>query len=290
MPADFETFRYLNDGLGLHGRIYGDLTEAPLPLVCLAGLTRNGRDFHEFALAVRRSAAPRPVVAFDYRGRGQSDRAADASAYTLPLETGDVVAGLEHLGIGRAVFVGTSRGALLTHLLAVARPELIAGAVLNDAGPRLEIEGLLAIKGYVGRIGVLPDWTAAREAVKRINRPTFPGLTDADFERMARASFVETPAGIVADHDERLAEALRDIGPESGLPELWEAFGTLAKVPVMVIRGEHSMLLSRRTVREMAAVHPGLVAIEVPGQGHPPLLESGDLPGRIAAFAAAISA
>ena len=228
------------------------------------------------------------MVAFDYRGRGLSDRAADAAAYALPLEMADVVAGLAHLGIRRAVFVGTSRGALLIHRLAVAHPELLAGAVLNDAGPRLELEGLLAIKGYVGKAGVLPDWRAATALVARINRPTFPALTQADFERMARATFTQTPAGIVADYDPHLADGLRDIGPTTAPPELWDAFAALRSVPTMVIRGEHSMLLARETVRRMMLEHPGLEAVEVAGQGHAPLLETAGLPERIAAFAAAV--
>lgn len=286
MKADFACFRYEHDGLGLHGRIYGDLAETASPLVCLSGLTRNSRDFHEFALTIRRGLAPRPVVTFDYRGRGLSDRASEASAYTLTAEMGDIVAGLEHLGIGRAIFVGTSRGALLIHLLGLAHGDLIAGAVLNDAGPRLEVEGLLAIKSYVGKAGVLPDWRAAIDIVTRINRETFPALGGEDFERMARANFVERPNGVVADYDTRLADALAGIDASNPLPEMWEAFAALRAVPVLVLRGEHSMLLSRDTVARMRAAHPDLAAIEVAGQGHAPLLETTGLPERIAAFAA----
>jgi pimeloyl-ACP methyl ester carboxylesterase len=277
-------FRYEHDGLTLAGHLYGDLDAGVLPFVCLSGLTRNGRDFHRFALAIQRGEMDRPVIAFDYRGRGLSDRAADAATYTLPNEMADVLAGLAHLGVLRAVFVGTSRGALIVHLLAASHPTLVAGAVLNDAGPKLEIEGLLAIKGYVGRPGTLPDWQGATALVAAINRPTFPALTDADFERMARAAFKETDAGIVADHDPRLADVLKDIRPDAPPPDLWQLFEALRPVPVLVVRGEHSMLLSRETVARMAAFHPALEAIEVAGQGHAPLLETAGLPERIAAF------
>jgi pimeloyl-ACP methyl ester carboxylesterase len=285
MQPDFRTVRYEHDGLSLVGRIYGEIAEAALPLVCLPGLTRNSRDFHEFALATRAGGAARPVVTFDYRGRGGSEWAVDPSAYTVAVEAADVAAGLAGLGVSRAVFVGTSRGALIVHLLAASHPTLVAGAVLNDAGPKLEIEGLLAIKGYVGKSGTLPDWPGATALVAAINRPTFPALTDADFERMARAAFRETDAGIVADHDPRLADVLKDIRPDAPPPDLWQLFEALRPVPALVVRGEHSMLLSRQTVARMAAIHPALEAIEVAGQGHAPLLETAGLPERIAAFA-----
>ncbi len=280
-------FRYRHDGLNLAARVYGEPGDGALPFVCLPGLTRNSRDFHAFALAVRRLRPSRVVVAFDYRGRGLSERAADAAAYTLPLETADVLAGLDALGVRRAVFVGTSRGALIIHLLALAQPALLAAAVLNDAGPKLELAGLLAIKSYVGRVTTLPGWEAATDVVERINAPTFPALKRADYERMACANLVESAEGVVADYDPRLAETLRGVTVDTQPPELWDAFAALEPMPLLVIRGEHSMLLSRETVERMKATHPSLEAIEVPGQGHAPLLETNGLPERIAAFAAA---
>ncbi|GGD93107.1 alpha/beta hydrolase [Aureimonas endophytica] len=285
MTARATLLHYSHDGLRLAVRLWGSLGEPRLPFVCLPGLTRNSRDFAGFAEAVRAGPTPRPVVAFDYRGRGASDRAGDAATYTLGHEMADVLAGLDHLGIARAIFVGTSRGALMLHLLAMAEPDRLAAAVLNDAGPRLEIEGLLAIKAYVGRTGLLPDWTAATEAVRRINAETFPALTEANFARMARANFRETEDGIVADYDPRLADGLTAIEAETALPELWEGFAALSALPVLVLRGEHSALLSRETVRRMAEAHPRLEAIEVSGQGHAPLLETADLPRRIGEFA-----
>ncbi|WP_152045409.1 alpha/beta fold hydrolase [Aureimonas psammosilenae] len=285
--ADPVSFRYDHDGLALAGRLYGRLDEGPFPFVCLPGLTRNSRDFDGFAEAIRAGSFSRPVVAFDYRGRGLSDRA-DPATYTLPVEMADIIAGLAHLGIARAVFVGTSRGALMLHLLVADRRDLLAGVVLNDAGPRLEMEGLLAIKAYVGKTGTLPNWQAATNRVRDINAETFPALSHVDFERMARANFVETPEGVVPDYDQRLADGLAGIDPTHPLSELWDAFAAFRDIPLLLLRGEHSRLLSRQTVERMRQVHPTMQAVEVPGQGHAPLLETGDLPARIGAFAASI--
>jgi pimeloyl-ACP methyl ester carboxylesterase len=283
---DFSEFRFAaSDKLDLYGRLYGTLAPDVLPLVCLPGLTRNSRDFHAFALALRAGPSPRAVVTLDYRGRGRSAWPADAASYAVPVEAADVLAGLGHLGIERAIFVGTSRGALIVHVMALMAPGAIAGAVLNDAGPRLEAEGLRAIRAAVGRAGPFADWAAAIDHVAALNAPTFPALGRADFERIARAHFTESAAGIVIDYDPRLAEALALLDLDQPLPELWDAFSALSPVPLMVIRGSHSLLLSAETVAAMAAAHPSLKVIEVAGQGHAPLLETADLPAAIARFA-----
>ena len=82
----FRSFRYLSaDGLSLYGRLYGVLSSDVLPLVCLAGFTRNSRDFHDLAKVIAAGPHPRPVVTLDYRGRGRSARPADAASYAVPV-------------------------------------------------------------------------------------------------------------------------------------------------------------------------------------------------------------
>ena len=132
--------------------------------MCLPGLARTTADFESLALALS-SAGQRRVYALDYRGRGKSDYDRKPENYNLQVELADLIAVLTALGIGRAAFVGTSRGGILTMLLAVVRPTAIAGCVLNDIGPVIELEGLMRIKDYVGK---LPQAASFREAAEQV--------------------------------------------------------------------------------------------------------------------------
>src|SRR6476620_8206570 len=130
------------DGLKLHVRAYGSSATSALPVVCLPGLTRTGADFDTLASALADGAErPRYVLALDYRGRGRSDYDSNPDNYSLPVELADVISVLTALEISKAVFVGTSRGGLLTMLLGSARPAVLAGVVLNDIGPVIEPAG-----------------------------------------------------------------------------------------------------------------------------------------------------
>jgi pimeloyl-ACP methyl ester carboxylesterase len=269
-------------------RAFGSRTASNLPVVCLPGLARTTADFEEFGHALASSAkAPRAVYAVDYRGRGRSEYDRDTSNYSIEVELSDLLAVLTALGIGRAVFVGTSRGGLLIMLLAAWRPGAIAGAVLNDIGPVIEPKGLMRIKGYVGKLPQPTNYDDAATILRRLFAAQFPALTDGEWTAFARRSFEERDGRLVSNYDPRIAETLRGVNPERPLPALWNAFDALAGVPVMVIRGANSDILSPATVKAMRARRrKALKTIEVPDQGHAPLLSGASLTGRIEAFIA----
>src|SRR5476649_2636789 len=161
-PSSF--FISAPDGLRLHARSHGRRSAPALPVVCLPGLARTTSDFDILAQSLAGNPShPRLVVALDYRGRGQSAYDKDASNYSFQVELADVLAVVTALDCLPAIFVGTSRGGILTMLLAAMRPTAIVGVVLNDIGPVIEPKGLMRIKGYVGK---LPEPRSFEEAAR----------------------------------------------------------------------------------------------------------------------------
>ena len=281
------------DGLRLHARDIsprpsddrGTLPVLCLPVLCLPGLTRTAADFEALGLALASDReTPRRVVAIDYRGRGQSDFDPDPANYAIPIEMGDVTAIATHLGIARAIIVGTSRGGLIAMTLAAVKSPLLAGVVLNDVGPVLEMAGLVRIKGYVGARPAPASWDEAARGVKAMFGREFPNLTDAEWLAWARRSWRETGGRFEQTYDPALAQTLAALDPEAPLPQLWEAFDALATMPLMLVHGGLSNLLSRDTVQAMAARRPDLALVEVADQGHAPLLTDAPSIAQIAAF------
>lgn len=273
------------DGLRLHARLYGEDASAGLPVICLPGLTRNARDFHELALYLSAGTPkPRRVVAFDYRGRGGSDWDPDAGNYNVGVETNDILAGLDALGIGEAAFIGTSRGGLIIHVLGALRPQLLKAVVLNDIGPEIEAEGLAHIRTYLQRSRLPNSLGEAAEAQRAVHGEDFQALGPADWLRMAHAIYRERDGAWAPDFDPKLAASFDGLDLSKPLPALWPQFDALAAVPMLAIRGANSRLLSAETLEEMRRRHPGLETITVAGQGHAPFLETGALPRVIATF------
>jgi pimeloyl-ACP methyl ester carboxylesterase len=286
MP-DTSVFVSAPDGLRLHARRYGTPAAPGLPVLCLPGLARTAADFETLATALA-AGGGRRVVAIDYRGRGQSDYDRDASNYTFQTEIADLLAVATALDVLPAIVVGTSRGGILAMLLAALRPAAIAGAVLNDIGPVIEPKGLMRIKGYVGKLPRPRSFEEGAEILRRLFDAQFPKLTAADWLAAAHRAFKDKDGkgALVPTYDVRLAKTMEGVNFEKPFPPLWKEFGALAHVPVMVVRGENSDLLSAETVTAMAERHPDLETIEVPDQGHAPLLAEADTIGRIAEFAA----
>jgi pimeloyl-ACP methyl ester carboxylesterase len=275
------------DGLRLHVRRYGERRWSSLPVVCLPGLARTAADFEALASALSGDAKqPRAVFALDYRGRGQSDYDRDASRYSFQTELADVLAVITALDCMPAIFVGTSRGGILAMLLAAARPGAIAGVLLNDIGPVIEPQGLMRIKGYVGKLPQPRDFEDGAETLRRLFSGQFPKLSRDDWLAAARRTFKQEDGQLVPTYDVRLAETLAGFEPEQRIPPLWKEFDALGKLPLMVIRGTNSDLLSPITVEAMRTRRTEMETIEVPDQGHAPLLVEADIIERVRTFAA----
>ncbi|MFC4172817.1 alpha/beta fold hydrolase [Microvirga sp. GCM10011540] len=265
------------DGLRLYARDYGPEIGGALPVVCLPGLARTSGDFHELAEALSRDEArPRRVLSLDYRGRGRSDWDEDWRNYDVRIELNDTLQVLTAAGIDQAVFVGTSRGGLITMALGAIRPTLLRGAVLNDVGPVIDGKGLVRIRSYVGKLPQPRTMQEAGQILKRISDAQFPRFTEEQWEKLARGTWHENGDGLRLNYDPKLMKTLEAIDLEMPLPILWPLFEGLAPVPVLAVRGGNSDLLSAETLRAMQEKHPRLTAITVPDQGHAPAFE-GDL-------------
>lgn len=263
------------DGLKLHFRDYAGPEDAGgrLPVLCLHGLTRNARDFDVLA---PRLAADRRVICPDLRGRGDSEYARDSATYTPPQYCEDVLGLLEQEGIDRFVAIGTSLGGLMTMALATIAPGRIAGAVINDVGPRLEPAGLARIRDYVGQGRSFPTWVHAARGLEDTQGQAHPGHTLDFWIGMAKRLMTIAGNGrVVFDYDMKIAEPFLSFDLNEQ-PDLWPSWDALSGAEVLIVRGARSDLLSGATLAEMIRRIPRAEALTLPDVGHSPTLDEPD--------------
>lgn len=240
-----------------------------LPVLCLAGLTRNMADFDYVAPhlpGVR-------LIRMDYRGRGQSDYTG-ADTYTVPQEGKDALALLNHLGIDKAAVLGTSRGGLIGLLLAAAAHDRLLGLCLNDVGPEIEKAGLDRIFDYVGRN---PRAHTHQELADKLPAamPGFANVPEGRWLSDARRHYDETPDGLKIRYDPTLRDAFLDAF-KGEQPDLWPLWQATAGLPVALIRGANSVLLSAEVAARMQRLRPDMIFAEVPDRAHVPWLDEAE--------------
>ncbi len=250
------------DGLTLH---YSDDATGK-PLICLAGLTRNGTDFNHVAPHLTGVRLIRP----DYRGRGQSDWA-DPATYSIPTEAHDVLALMDHLGLEKAAILGTSRGGLIAMVLAATAKDRLTGVALNDIGPVIDPKGLDVIKGYIGRNPAQKTYEDAAQARAEL-WTHFSDVPMTRWRAEVEQQYRETPDGLVIRYDPKLREAVLAVGARLA-PDLWPLFDALQGLPLALIRGGNSDLLTSDTADAMQARRPDMIRADVPGRGHVPFLD-----------------
>ncbi|MBV6635860.1 MAG: alpha/beta hydrolase [Mameliella sp.] len=251
-----------SDGISLFYRDEGE----GLPLLCLAGLTRNRRDFDFVAPHLEGVR----LIRLDYRGRGQSDWAPHET-YQIPVEGRDALELLDHLGLEKAAILGTSRGGLIAMVLAATAKARLLGVALNDIGPEIAGPGLEVIEGYLGRKP--PQKTLAEVAQRRAEVMTgFVGVSEARWMEEAERLFVQTDQGLELTYDPKLRDAVLGGGAQPA-PGLWPLFDALEGLPLCAMRGENSDLLTPECFAEMRRRRPDMIATEVKGRGHIPFLD-----------------
>ncbi|MGL4322165.1 MAG: alpha/beta fold hydrolase [Paracoccaceae bacterium] len=261
------------DGTAIH---FDDQGQG-MPLLCLSGLTRTMGDFQYLMPHL----PPLRLIRMDYRGRGGSGWSGAAS-YTVTQEAADALALLDHLGVAQAAILGTSRGGLIgMYLGAVARDRLL-GLCLNDVGPVLEREGLVRIQDYVGRNPVARTHAALAAAMPRHN-PGFANVPASRWLAEAQLHARDTGNGLSITYDPALRDSfLASMAAPAG--DAWPLFDALAGLPLALIRGANSDLLSTETAAEMQRRRPDMIMATVPDRAHIPFLDEPESVAAILAF------
>lgn len=269
MPVERRLVRAA-DGTRIYAERHG--TGSLTPLLCLPGLTRNGRDFEP---VVDRYSVGRAVITIDFRGRGRSDAAADPLTYRPDVELQDTLAVLDSFEVLTAALLGTSRGGIVGLLMAASASNRLAGLCLNDIGPHIEAGGLLRIMGYVGVDVSFPSWEEAAAAYGAA-APGFENVApEAWLKAVRRAYTLREDGRVTPYYDMKLSTTLPPASDvtEGKVPELWGLLPSLATKPLTVLRGAGSDLLSTHTMDRLRNEVRHADTVEVPERGHVPFLD-----------------
>ena len=280
-----DRYYVIRDGLRLHYRDYPGASTRP-PLLCLHGLTRNARDWAEFA---ERYSPRFRVISLEFRGRADSDYDPLPARYNPLTYAGDVIELLDQLAIPEAIFVGTSLGGLVTMTIAAMAPQRIAAAILNDVGPDLDASGIGRILSYVGKDRRFKSWDEAADAIAANYGASFDRYTHDDWVKMAKRNCRDENGDIRFDYDMAIAEPFKTAGPTPNV-DLWPFFAVLGQKPLLVIRGAKSDLLTAATAEKMKTVVPDVKLAVVPGVGHAPELNETEAVAAIDEFLDSLSA
>ena len=244
---------------------WGDAAN-PRVLLCVHGLSRVGRDFDDLARAL---SGEYRVVCPDVVGRGNSDWLVNPLHYQIPQYVSDMVTLIARLSPGELHWMGTSMGGLIGMCLASLPDSPVRKMVLNDVGPILKADALKRIGEYLGQAPVFPDFASAEQYIRTVSA-SFGLTTDAQWKFLTEVSLKPAGTGFRMHYDPNIAVPLDHQNVGSVDIELWPLYDAI-KCPVLVTRGEHSDLLWRDTLAQMATRGPKAATVEIPGVGHAPM-------------------
>jgi len=265
---------------GFHRVAYRDWGHplCPRVVVCVHGLTRNGRDFDALATALDDRFR---LLCPDMPGRGDSDWLADPNDYVFPTYLTVLTALLAHADVERVAWVGTSMGGLLGMVMAAQPNSPVKRLVLNDVGPALAPAALVRIAGYVGLDPVFDSFSALEAHIRSVSAP-FGALTDAQWTDLAQSSARQTADGRWRlKYDPGIAVPFRSANVAA--PDLWTVWDAIT-CPTLLLRGAESDLLSAETAAAMQTRGPKPRLVEFPRVGHAPMLLDREQITPVAAF------
>jgi pimeloyl-ACP methyl ester carboxylesterase len=271
-----------SDGLRLAYQDEG----AGVPVLCLHGLSRTGEDFDPIAESFRSQAR---IIRLDLRGRGASEHDKDFMNYNILVEGRDAIELLDHLGLERATIFGTSRGGMIALTLAAAARDRLAGVIFNDIGPHVEPAGLARI---MQMLGLAPNAATLDEYAATVAEQlssSFPGVGVAKWRWFLSHNYRETPDGVQIGYDPRLREAVLTQMEGGEMPDLWPIFDRLEGLPLLLLRGENSDILSAATAEAMCTRRPDMAYVVVRDRGHVPFLDEPECQQAVGAFIGGLS-
>lgn len=265
---------------GFHRVVYHEwgTPDNPRVVVCVHGLTRNGRDFDFLA---QRLAGRFRVVCPDMPGRGDSEWLRDPNDYSFQTYLATLTALLAHARADRVAWVGTSMGGLLGMFMA-AQPETpVARLVVNDVGPVIEVQALTRIAAYIGLDPAFDTFEALEAHIREVSAP-FGSLSDSQWRSLSLTTARQSPDGRWRlKYDPAIAVPFRAAAAQN--PDLWAIWDAI-RCPTLLLRGAQSDLLSSATAAQMRLRGPRPDMVEFPGVGHAPMLLSEAQTGRVEAF------
>lgn len=253
---------------GLHRMAYTEWGDPANPqvLVCVHGLSRNGRDFDDLARAM---ADSHRVVCPDIVGRGRSDWLRDPSGYGVPQYVTDMMVLIARLDVEAVQWLGTSMGGLIGMVLASLPGTPVSRLLLNDVGPAISSESIRRIGEYIGRAPKFAGLEEAERYIRAVSAP-FGALSDTQWRALTESSVrPAADGGLEMIYDPKIADSFHR-ATAAGMIDLWPMFDRV-RCPTRIVRGEFSDLLSAEVAQAMTARGPHPDLVQVPGVGHAPM-------------------
>nr|WP_223245961.1 alpha/beta hydrolase [Polynucleobacter asymbioticus] len=247
--------------------VWGDPTN-PKVLLCVHGLTRRGSDFKTLAQAMCKDYY---VVCPDIVGRGESDRLSNPMLYAVPQYVANIAQLIKKLGVSQVDWLGTSMGGLIGMVYAAMPNCPIQKMLINDVGPRIEPEALKRLGSYVGQPFVFGN---RADALERLNKicASFGEHTPQEWEIYNGPMLIQKDEQWIMHYDPNISVPFASVNPimaKAGEMAMWHAFKQI-RIPMLIVRGGDSDLLSAATVAEMCKINPYARSIEIPHVGHAP--------------------
>ncbi|SFZ81293.1 Pimeloyl-ACP methyl ester carboxylesterase [Devosia enhydra] len=273
-PLPVQRIAMLDPRQTMSVHVSGRLDGGQIPLVCISGFHRNMSDFTEFLGIFRRSAGPSsPIILIDLPGRGRSSDRRHFSEYTSPADARDLATALTALAIERALFLGQGHGGQVVMALAGARPTLVAGAILIDAGPVAAPRGLVRLRSNLRDLEGLRSEAGLRSMFRRMLGADYPGQPDPVLDRLAgRTHYLDKRRKVRALFDPALLKFLDQFEFDDVFEAQWPLFHGLDHAPLMLMRTQLTDLLHRDVFDEMLRRRPDAEGFVVEQQATPALL------------------